>query len=205
MQNFTAFTKDEKGLINVLRTQVGIIIDKKVNPNYKKKKESFEAIWDTGATNTVISEKLAKELDLTPVGVATVSTAGGVFEVNKYVLGLKLPNHLNIENVMVTAGNLDPKTDFLIGMDIITLGDFSITNVGGKTTFSFRFPSCETINYVEDARKLQKKDLEKQLKQLEKEIQKGGKCSCGSGRPYRYCHGKEQMQQVKKELEKIGA
>lgn len=204
MQNFTAFTKDEKGLINVLRTQVGIIIDKKVNPNYKKNKDTFIAIWDTGATNTVISENLARELELTPVGMATVSTAGGVFEVNKYVLGLKLPNHLNIETVLVTAGNLGPNTDFLIGMDIITLGDFSITNVGGKTTFSFRFPSCETINYVEQARSLQKKDLEKQLKQIEKDIKKGGKCSCGSGRQYRYCHGREQMQQVKKELEKIG-
>ena len=204
MQNFTAFTKDEKGLINVLRTQVGIIIDKKINPNYKKKKDTFEAIWDTGATNTVISEDLARELGLTPVGMTTASTAGGVFNVNQYILGLKLPNHLNIETVIVTGGNLDPNTDFLIGMDIITLGDFSITNVGGKTTFSFRFPSCETINYVNDARKLQKKELEKQLKITEKEMKKGGKCSCGSGKPFRYCHGKEQLQQIQKELEKIG-
>lgn len=133
-----------------------------------------------------------------------VSTVGGVFEVNKYVLGLKLPNKLSIENVMVTAGKLDKNTDFLIGMDIITLGDFSITNVNGKTTFSFRYPSCERINYVEDAKRLQKKELKKQLKNAENEIKKGGKCSCGSGKLYRYCHGRDKIKIIKKELEKIG-
>ena len=97
MQDFTAFTKEEKGIINVLKTQVAILIDKKINPNYTKIKESYVAIWDTGATNTVISQKLADELKLTPIGKANVSTAGGIIEVNKYVLGLKLPNNLQIK------------------------------------------------------------------------------------------------------------
>ena len=105
MQNFTAFTKEEKGLINVLRTQISIIIDKKINPNYTKIEDKYDAIWDTGATNTVISEKLAQELNLTPIGKVNVSTAGGIIEVNKYILGLKLPNNLHIKNVMVTAVN----------------------------------------------------------------------------------------------------
>ncbi len=103
---------------------------------------------------------------------------------------------------MVTAGKLNG-TDFLIGMDIITLGDFSVTNLNEKTTFSFRYPSCETINYVKQAKELQRKDLQKQLKQLEEKIKKGGKCPCGSGRQYRYCHGKIQIKQIKEELEKV--
>ena len=36
MKNFTAFTKVEKGLIRVLKTQVAIVIDEKLNPNYIK-------------------------------------------------------------------------------------------------------------------------------------------------------------------------
>ena len=188
MQNFTAFTKEEKGLINVLKTQVVITIDKKINPNYVKIKDNYTAIWDTGATNTVISEKLAQKLNLTPIGKANVSTAGGIIEVNKYVLGLKLPNNLQ---------------DFLIGMDIINLGDFSVTNLNGKTTFSFRYPSCETIDYVLQARELKYKNLRKQLKQMENQIKKGGKCPCGSGRKFRYCHGKNQIKQIKEELEKV--
>ena len=46
MQDFTAFTKNEKGLINVLKTQVNIIVDKKINPNYKENKKQYEAIWE---------------------------------------------------------------------------------------------------------------------------------------------------------------
>ena len=90
-------------------------------------------------------------------------------------------------------------------MDIITLGDFSVTNFDEKTTFSFRYPSCSKIDYVMEAKKLQRKDLKKQLKSIEQEIKKNGKCSCGSGKKYRYCHGKEQLKQIKAELEKVGA
>ena len=104
---------------------------------------------------------------------------------------------------MVTTGKLNG-IDFLIGMDIITLGDFSVTNLNGKTTFSFRYPSCETINYVKQAKELLRKDLQKQLKQIEEDIKHGGRCPCGSGRQFRYCHGKEKMKQIKDELEKIG-
>ena len=105
MKNFIAFTKEEKGLINVLKTQITIIIDEKINPNYTKTQDKYVAIWDTGATNTVISEELAKKLNLTSIGKANVSTAGGIIEVNKYILGLKLPNNLHIKNVMVQQVN----------------------------------------------------------------------------------------------------
>jgi hypothetical protein len=32
-------------------------------------------------------------------------------------------------------------------MDIITQGDFAITNFGGRTMFSFRLPSLESIDF----------------------------------------------------------
>jgi hypothetical protein len=38
--------------------------------------------------------------------------------------------------------------DVLIGMDVITTGDLAITNHNGKTTFSFRAPACEEIDFV---------------------------------------------------------
>lgn len=186
-----------------MKTQVAIVIDEKLNPNCIKAKDRYTAIWDTGATNTVISEKLAEELHLTSIGKANVSTAGGLIEVNNYIIDLKLPNNLRIKNVMVTSGKLSD-TDFLIGMDIITLGDFSVTNLNEKTTFSFRYPSCETINYVEEAKRIQRKNLEKQLKVMQKNLKKKVKCPCGSGRQFRYCHGKEQIKKIEEELEKIG-
>jgi len=38
----------------------------------------------------------------------------------------------------------------LIGMDVITLGDFSITNHNGITCMSFRVPSSHEIDYVKN-------------------------------------------------------
>ena len=38
-------------------------------------------------------------------------------------------------------------TKILDGMDIISLGDFAITNQNGQTTFSFRIPSSQTIEF----------------------------------------------------------
>jgi hypothetical protein len=37
--------------------------------------------------------------------------------------------------------------DVLIGMDIISLGDFAISNFDGKTQFSFRIPSQRHVEY----------------------------------------------------------
>ena len=41
------------------------------------------------------------------------------------------------------------EADVLVGMDIINTGDFAVTNLGGITKFSFRFPSLEHIDFVE--------------------------------------------------------
>jgi hypothetical protein len=43
-----------------------------------------------------------------------------------------------------------PGTDVLIGMDIISMGDFAITNARGKTIFSFVIPSLnKKISFIE--------------------------------------------------------
>lgn len=42
------------------------------------------------------------------------------------------------------------KTEMLIGMDIISHGDFAFTNQDGKSCFSFRIPSKTKIDYVEE-------------------------------------------------------
>lgn len=49
----------------------------------------------------------------------------------------------------VTKANLEADTGVLIGMDLITLGDFAVTNKNGQTCFSFRYPSSEWIDFSE--------------------------------------------------------
>jgi hypothetical protein len=71
-----------------------------------------------------------------------------------YLINISLPNSTGIAGLRVTEGDLVGGIDGLVGMDIITTGDFSITNCEGKTCISFRIPSIATIDYVEEANKL---------------------------------------------------
>ena len=69
-----------------------------------------------------------------------------------YLVNIRLPNSVAFMGVRVTKGNLGD-ADVLIGMDIISQGDFAVTNVGGLTKFSFRVPSATHIDFVEDDKK----------------------------------------------------
>jgi hypothetical protein len=55
-----------------------------------------------------------------------------------------LPNNVRINPFIVTesvvASPPGIKIDGLIGMDIINIGDFCISNHGGKTLFTFVYP-----------------------------------------------------------------
>lgn len=51
----------------------------------------------------------------------------------------------------VTAANL-LTVDALIGTDIISQGDFSVTNRDGKTVVSFGVPSIKHHDYVAEAK-----------------------------------------------------
>lgn len=108
----------------------------------------YKGVWDTGATGSAITAKVARELGLKPIGMTKVSTAAGVVDQNEYLVNFYLPNSVAVHSIRVTEGVLSGDIDILIGMDIIRLGDFVITNKGGKTLFSFRTPSCEKIDFV---------------------------------------------------------
>ena len=107
------------------------------------------ALWDTGATATAISDSLAERLNIPPIGKVVVHAAHGPKEVNQYMVDIVLPNKVGFRNWLVTGADLGDSLGILIGMDIITLGDFSITNVNGSTVASFRTPSIgPVIDYV---------------------------------------------------------
>lgn len=148
-----AFTVASNKRLGLLTSPVNIYSTDKFNKDFKKKKDVYTALWDTGSSMTVISDSLATELRLAKAGTIDAETAGGNFKANKYIISISLPNRLNIENVMIASGKLGPDIDILIGMDIITLGDFAITNYNNKTVFSFRFPSSEIIDFVKNDKK----------------------------------------------------
>ena len=97
-----------------------------------------DAIWDTGANASAISLNTARKLGLTPVQTAFFSTANGRCEMPMYMVDMMLPNGRQIKDVMVSGLNLNI-CDALVGMDIITQGDFHLTN-DGNTVFRFNIP-----------------------------------------------------------------
>jgi predicted aspartyl protease len=111
----------------------------------------FLGIWDTGATGSVITDKVVTDLGLAPSGKTVVKTANGERLSDVYLVDIGLPNGVRAQDIKVTDAVLS-ESDVLIGMDIIGSGDFSITNVGGITVMSFRYPSIKEIDYVEEAR-----------------------------------------------------
>lgn len=174
MRGFTTICKER----NVLKNIVSIYNASKSNNNDIKKNQ-YIATWDTGATNTVISEKVIKECNLIPTGIAKVMTANGIMDAGVYVINITLPDNVEINNLKVTEGKLGDNTDVLVGMDIITRGDFAVSNYNGQLKFTYREPSMQPIDFVKD----------RTIKILDKPG-RNDPCPCGSGKKYKQCHGK---------------
>ncbi len=110
----------------------------------------FIALWDTGATGSVISQAVVNTCELQATGTRTMLHPQGFTRgVRAYTINVKLPNEVEFQALPVILGNL-PGYDVLIGMDIISLADFAITHPVGETKFSFRIPSQADIDFVRD-------------------------------------------------------
>jgi len=106
-----------------------------------------KAVWDTGAMSSVITPALAQKLGLFSLGLVKMHHANGDSMVNTYMINLLLPNKMEVSTLYVMEGDMTD-TDILIGMDIITMCDFAITNKDGKTVFSFDIPSTRITDYT---------------------------------------------------------
>ena len=108
-------------------------------------------IWDTGATNSVITKSISQKLGLIPISVAKVRGVHGIQEVNVYFANITLNNkNISVSTFVTECEELseDNSVGMLIGMNIITKGDFVVTNYAGNTTMSFRVPSLQKIDFV---------------------------------------------------------
>lgn len=137
------------------------------------------ALWDTGATNSLITSAVVAQLGLVATGRVNVSHAAGISEANTYVVSLMLQNNVLVGGITAVETH-DGVGDFgvIIGMDIITLGDFSITNLGGKTWMTFRQPSRSHVDYVDEYNR-----------EWFSGTNRNAPCPCGSGKKYKECHG----------------
>ena len=117
------------------------------------------AQWDTGATSTCISEEIAEKYQLKPFSYAQAKTPSGTLTTPIYFINIILNNEVVFNNWKVMGSKIGAQgIDILIGMDIISKGDFAISNYNGKTQFSFRLPSQQDVDYKSEYTKQQEQD-----------------------------------------------
>ena len=143
-----------------------------------------KALWDTGATATGISDAVIEALHLQPISYTKVHTPTGEDIRPLYMVDLLLRNDVRVKELRVIGSEIGKQgIDVLIGMDIIGMGDFAVSNYDGKTVFSFRIPSQAKTDYVSI--------IQSRMPQLKnKKPGRNDLCPCGSGKKYKNCCGK---------------
>jgi hypothetical protein len=178
-------TANHKGIARVIRGPA--VVRAAYDPNLDVSKHppphKVFAIWDTGATGSVITQAVVDQCSLKQIGLKKVCGVHSEEISPVFLVNIELPN-VGFPNIAVTLGRLPAGTDVLIGMDIISRGDFAITNHAGNTVFTFRTPSCGKIDFVADA-----KSGHTPVK-LAPVVGRNSRCPCGSGRKFKNCCGK---------------
>ena len=132
----SAFSTSYSGIVRALVSEIGIVTGVSAAATEVVK---CKALWDTGAVYSVISRQFAMKLGLTSFDSGRAYTAQGSYDTSVYLLDILLPNKMIVKDLRVSDGEFQD-FDFLLGMDVISLGDLTITNKGA-TRFSFRIPS----------------------------------------------------------------
>lgn len=175
---FLAFTAKSTGLPKRILTDVEVwpAFDPDAPPEPLPASVTVRALWDTGATGSVIASSLAQDLALPRVGKGPVRHGGGEDDRYRYLVNLGLPNRVAVPGVLVSDQPDNPDFQVILGMDVITFGDFAITNTGDRTWVTFRVPSSSRTDYVVEAhaRKFAS-------------VTRNQPCPCGSGEEFKMC------------------
>lgn len=141
----------------------------------------YKAIWDTGATRTGITLDVVQRLNLSPVGLGRNQTANGIRDCGVYMVNLRLPNGVVFTMLHVIDCILHG-FDVVIGMDVISRGDFAVTNSENRTLLSFQIPSIDFIDFTKQMPRPASKPTGPVVGRNEK-------CPCGSGKKFKHCCG----------------
>ena len=134
--------REYDSLVNVIQTDSIIMpsIDEITKSGQLKYTQVSSMVWDTGATNTLISSQVVDALELVPLKESLVEGVGGIVKSLVYEISLYLANDIVFKNVKALCSDIGDY-DLVVGMDIIAQGDFGVSNNQGKICFSYRYPS----------------------------------------------------------------
>ncbi|PCG20567.1 retropepsin-like aspartic protease [Brachyspira sp. G79] len=88
-------------------------------------------LFDTGATNSAVTSKVIKQLNIQPISKRAMLSPLGTSEVNIYKVNIFLPFPQNIalsQELFVSEIADNPTFDVIIGMDIIQRGCLIISD-----------------------------------------------------------------------------
>jgi hypothetical protein len=103
------------------------------------KSVSVAAIWDTGATTSLVNEKIVNALRLKEIGIVQVKHVAETAAFPVHLAAIEIQGGMKIkEHRLVSFPSLHA-FDMIIGMDIIALGNFCVENKNGNSVFSFKY------------------------------------------------------------------
>ena len=142
----------------------------------------YYGLWDTGASASCISQRIVDDLKLIEISKCVTYGVHGPKTTGLYPIAALLPNNVSTGPIAAALGDFGKQEfDMLIGMDIITHGDFAVTHHKGKTTLSFRTPSMVCIDFVK------KTYIEQEVNEIK--TGRNDPCPCGSGKKSKHCCG----------------
>ena len=141
-RSFTVKCKD--GLLTALATPCHVsqaFNPANGTPEYPR--VEFNALWDTGSTKSVITQRVVEACGLKPIkAIKSVLLQGvnGLEKSEAYQINLSLPDKITFfELTVVLKKPGDVWWDVIVGMDIISAGELSIKNVNSNTEWSFSY------------------------------------------------------------------
>ncbi|MEX1000711.1 MAG: aspartyl protease family protein [Crocinitomicaceae bacterium] len=144
-----AFVKRIKKEQNFLVTSVGISHPYDEDHITRKPKPHWTSgLWDTGASHCLITKSLAENFDLNPIDKVMVEHAKGRTYENVYLAFLQITDRYYLEVELTECQSISNNFEIIIGMDVISKGDFAVTSKKGEMCFSFRLPSLTTIDFT---------------------------------------------------------
>jgi hypothetical protein len=92
------------------------------------------AVWDMGVRHTCVSERLVQTLGLRPASFLRINSEAA------YLINVHFSEGLVVAALPVgmMGQSNDPSFDLLVGMDVISIGQFSIAVIRGETLVSYR-------------------------------------------------------------------
>jgi predicted aspartyl protease len=135
----------------IFEIQIGVPVPVDSYSKHRRISINSMALVDTGATGSCISRRFAEGAQLKAYKRSKIRGFSGISIVPVYCLDVLLPNGILFTNMDVAEFQSNNNFDFIIGMNILRMGDMALTNAKGEMVFTFRIPPAEIhIDFTEE-------------------------------------------------------